>query len=180
MGGMVALHAAIRHPTRVRSLLLACTPAVVDPGTVLPRAAAVEAHGMAPIVESTLARWFTPAFRARRNGEPATVRYARVTLTNTDPQLFAAGWRAIAKHDVVRCLSQIRVPVTCVAGKQDVSTTEDVVRRLYSGLPVARMNVMPGPHMLHLERPREFSAIIRTHLTWVQNHTLRGHSADPS
>jgi pimeloyl-ACP methyl ester carboxylesterase len=180
MGGMVALHAAIRHPSRVRSLLLACTPAEVDPGIVLARAAAVEAHGMAPIVESTLTRWFTRAFRVGGHEEPDTVRYARETLTNTDPQLFAAGWRAIAKHDVVRSLSRIRVPVTCVAGRQDVSTTEDVVRQLYSGLPFARMDIVPGPHMLHLERPQQFSTIIRTHLTWAHEHSPPGHHAGPS
>lgn len=42
---------------------------------------------------------------------------------------------------------------------------------LADGLPVSRLEVMDAPHMAFLELPREFSAAIRRHLTWVADLT---------
>src|SRR5437899_340249 len=46
MGAMVAEHLALRHPERVRSLLVACTGAAVEAQVMLERAADVEERGM--------------------------------------------------------------------------------------------------------------------------------------
>jgi pimeloyl-ACP methyl ester carboxylesterase len=46
MGGMVAMHIALRHAHRIRSLILGCTSAKVQPQVMLDRATAAETKGM--------------------------------------------------------------------------------------------------------------------------------------
>jgi len=162
MGGMVGQHLAIRHPDRVRSLLVACTGAAAV-ASVLDRARAAEETGMEGVLRSTLERWFTPEALARRP-EPPGVAYARETLLSLDPRAFADGWRAIATHDARPRLSQITARTTCVAGRQDVSAPVARVREVADGIPGARLVVVDGPHMLPLERPEAFRDLVRRHL----------------
>jgi pimeloyl-ACP methyl ester carboxylesterase len=122
---------------------------------------------MASVLDVTLERWFTPAALALRPEHPG-VAYARRTLLALDPGSFADGWRAIAGHDIRDRLPEIRVRVTCLAGSADtaspVARTQDVAERVRG----SRFVVLEGPHMMHLERPAEFSAVVRDHLRWVE------------
>src|SRR5262245_27717392 len=70
MGSMVAQNTALRHPGRVRSLLLACTGAAVDREAMLRRAAEVEEKGMAGVLDETLRRWFPEAVLATSPDHP--------------------------------------------------------------------------------------------------------------
>lgn len=163
MGSMVAQHVAVRHPDRVRSLLLACTGGSADPAVALGRAGAAEAAGMAGVLEETLARWFTAAALAAGSGHPG-VAYARATLLALDTASWAAGWRAIAGHDVLAALGAVTVPATCVAGRSDASAPLPRVRRLADAIPGARLEILDGPHMMHLENPAAFAAVLTAHL----------------
>jgi 3-oxoadipate enol-lactonase len=168
MGGMVGQHVAVRHPERVRSLLVGCTGAAADPQTMEERAVAVEQGGMESVLSSTLERWFTAAALAQRPEHPG-VAYARRTLTALDPHSFADGWRAIAGHDVRARLGELTMPVSAVAGSLDAASprarSEEIAQRVQNG----RLIVAEGaPHMIHLECPEEFSAIVEEHLNWAQ------------
>jgi 3-oxoadipate enol-lactonase len=166
MGGMVAQHLALRHPGKVRSLVLACTAAAVDPQVMLARAAAAERGGMAAVLDQTMARWFTPAALAL-DPLPAPVEYARSTLLALDPLSFARAWRAIAWHDLRARLGAVRVPVTCIAGTADASAPLAIMRDLCARISGAALAVLDGPHMLPLERPAEFADAVREHLDRV-------------
>jgi 3-oxoadipate enol-lactonase len=168
MGGMVGQHVAVRHPGRVRSLLVACTGAAADPQMMNERAAAVEQGGMESVLDSTLERWFTPAALAQQPEHPG-VAYARRTLTALDPRCFADGWRAIAGHDVRARLPELAMPVSAVAGSLDAasprSRSEEIAQRVQNGrLCIAEA----APHMIHLECPEEFSSIVEEHLSWAR------------
>jgi 3-oxoadipate enol-lactonase len=169
MGSMVAQHLAVRHPDRVNSLLLACTGGSADPAVALARAAAADADGMTGTLDSTLERWFTAAALAVRPEHPG-VGYARATLLALDPASWAAGWRAIARHDVLAALGAVTAPTTCIAGRSDQSAPPERVRRLAAAIPGARLEMLDGPHMIHLENPAAFSAALATHL---KQHGLR-------
>jgi 3-oxoadipate enol-lactonase len=169
MGSMVAQHLAVRHPGRVNSLLLACTGGSADPAVALARAAAADAGGITGTLDSTLQRWFTPAALAARPEHPG-VGYARATLLALDPASWAAGWRAIARHDVLAALGAVTAPTTCIAGRSDQSAPPERVRRLAAAIPGARLEMLDGPHMIHLENPAAFSAALAAHL---KQHGLR-------
>lgn len=164
LGGMVALHFALNHPGRVRSLVLACTTAAGDPQVMSERADATEIRGSRGMLDETLRRWFTGAALA---SEPEAVRYARQRLTTMDAGALADTWRAIAGHDVRKRLPEITVPVTCIAGLTDVSCPLPVMTELADGLPNARLVTMDAPHMAFLEKPPEFGELVRAHLNWV-------------
>lgn len=166
MGGMVGQHVAIRHPQRVRSLLMACTGASADPGAMRERASAVEKGGMESVLASTLERWFTREALSQRPEHPG-VAYARATLLRLDPATFADGWHAIATHDARARLGEIRAHTTCVAGDADAAASVHRVREVADGIPGARMRVVRGPHMLPLEQPGIFGDVLRAHLEWA-------------
>ena len=165
MGGMVAQHLTLRHPTRVRSLFVACTGAASDPATMAGRAADAEALGMAGVLEETLARWFTADARAQRPESPA-IEYARRTLLALEPASFADGWRAIGGHDAVARLREIGVPTTALAGSADTASPVERTRVNADTVPGARLVVLDGPHMMHLEHPAEFGDAVAEHLRW--------------
>jgi 3-oxoadipate enol-lactonase len=167
MGGMVGQHVAVRHPQRVRSLLVGCTGAAADPQTMAERAAAVEQGGMESVLDSTLERWFTAAALGQRPEHPG-LAYARRTLSALDPHCFADGWRAIAGHDLRARLPELTVPVTAVGGSLDAASpparSEEIAERVQNG----RLVVAEGaPHMIHLECPEQLSAIVEEHLSWA-------------
>jgi pimeloyl-ACP methyl ester carboxylesterase len=166
MGGMVAQHLALRHADRVRSLLIACTGAAVDPDVMLERARATEAGGIEGVLESTLSRWFTPPALAAEP-EHRGVAYTRRTLLSLEPQSFADAWRTMAGHDVRDRLGEIAAPATCLCGTDDVVGTPERVGELAGGVQNGRFVMREGPHMLPLERPEELSDAIREHLDWV-------------
>jgi len=165
MGGMVAQHLALRHPGRVRSLVLACTSARAHRAATLERADAIARGGIESVLDSTLVRWFTPSTLAEPHH--AGVAYARQRLRTDDPVTFAQTWRVMAEHDVVERLGRIVVPVTVIAGAHDTASPVEQRRAVQRSLPNSRMEVLDGPHMLQLEVPQVFSDAIRRHLRWV-------------
>jgi 3-oxoadipate enol-lactonase len=166
MGAMVAMHLAIRHPDRVRSLFLACTGPSADPAVMEQRAVDAETLGMRGVLDVTLRRWFTAAALAREP-EPPGVAYARERLLALDPRAFADGWRAIGGHDAEAALPHVTATTTVVAGTDDAAASVERVRGISDRVPGARFLVMEGPHMMLLEQPVAFGEALADHLERV-------------
>jgi pimeloyl-ACP methyl ester carboxylesterase len=159
-GGMVAQHVALRHPGRVSSLLLACTPGHTDSGVLLARA---EQAASGEDVDVTMRRWFSPRALAAAP-EPPGLRYARERLTAISGATMADSWRAMAGHDIRGAERPAAPLVTCVAGDSDVSTRPAAVKELAGLWPGGRFVEVPGPHMFLLEAPDRFGAVLTDHL----------------
>jgi 3-oxoadipate enol-lactonase len=175
-GGMVAQHIALRHPGRVRSMMLCCTHAGADQALALERARAAEEGGMESVLESTLARWFMAETLATRP-EPRGVGYARRTLLALDPRCYADGWRAMAGHQTLARLGQVTAMTTCLAGTADTAAPPERAREIAERIPGARLRVCDGAHMLPIERPREFAIELAEHLEWVDSASSRSTAA---
>jgi 3-oxoadipate enol-lactonase len=121
---------------------------------------------MAAVLQETLARWFTADALAVRPEHPG-IAYARRTLLALEPACFADGWRAIGGHDIVARLSEIAVPTTAIAGTADAASPLSRTREISDRVAVARLVVLDGPHMMHLERPAEFGWALAEHLRWA-------------
>ena len=65
LGGMIGQLLGAREPHRLLSLTLCATFAQTSPDLWMERIETVSRHGLEPIVEPTLERWFTPYFRDR-------------------------------------------------------------------------------------------------------------------
>lgn len=165
MGSIVGQHVLLRHGPRVRSALLACAGGRTNREALLGRAVDAERLGMAAVTPSTLERWFTTAALAQPD-HPG-VAYARGSLLRMDPAALADAWRAMAEHYVLDRLGKVAVPVTLVAGSDDTASPVARVQATRERLPLSRLEVLRGPHMIHLEAPDRLRAALSRHLDWV-------------
>jgi pimeloyl-ACP methyl ester carboxylesterase len=171
MGSHVGQYIAVRHPDRVRSLMLCCgslggTPETAAAATQDERADETRRLGMDGMMDSTLARWFTQG--ALADADHPGVAYARQRLLADDKEVVARTWLLLKKNAVSRELAEIRVPTTVLGGREDKAATPERVTQLFRAIPTARLEIIDGPHMLQLERPMEFAAAVSRHLGWAQ------------
>lgn len=160
LGGAVGVSLALRKPESVRSLVVACSRLEMDAAAAdmwLQRAALVEQQGMAPLIQPTLERWFTPEFLA---GEPAAVEQVRQMLRACPPQGFAGSARALAGLHLEARLAELRVPTLYIGGRHDKAVALSQVEQYARLSPGASFVPLDGPHILHLENPDGFSATV--------------------
>ena len=160
-GGMLAQALVLARPDLVSRLVLmgtACTfPAAVRE-SMRARANAAREQGMAALLESSLARWFTPATKAAR---PHVIDRVSKTVLADDPLMHAAIWEAIQTFDVEARLGEIKCPTLIVVGELDQSTPPAAAEVMRAGIAGARLQVLPGAaHFLHLEAAEAVSAAL--------------------
>lgn len=174
LGALVALQGLVRHPDRVQSAVIACGGSVRDDDSRLTalrkvaigRGASAERSGMSAVVDETLARWFTPhAIAAEHPG----VEYARRTLLAMDPCAWSDVWLSLVNSSYITAADAqgILAPVTLIGADQDKSSGLGGVSVLNDLIPVSRLEVVAGPHMLHLERPQIMRSLIEDHVLWA-------------
>jgi 3-oxoadipate enol-lactonase len=159
-GGMVAQMLALRHPALV-SALVPCGCGGDFPDAVRPllreRGLTAERGGMAAILDATIERWFTEAFRA----DPAVQR-VRDRLLADDAAGWSAGWHAIAGLSATPHLGGVQVPTLVIAGEADVATPPAMAEQTVArAIPGARFRLLAGaPHMMQIEAEVAFTAAI--------------------
>ena len=150
-GGMVAQTLALRHPPDVAALIPCACPCTLTPerrALSLARGDEAGRSGMGVVIDATMERWFTPAFRSSANAQAA-----RTHLLERDVRGWTQGWRAMAKIDVLPRLPTLRLPTLCIAGELDISSTPENVAQIASAIPGAQYQIIPGaPHMLFIEQ----------------------------
>lgn len=162
MGGMVAQGLALRHPDRVRALLLANTAARY-PADALPvwrqRIAEVEARGLAAVADAAIERWLTPAFRA---AHPQAAAALRATLLRCDAQGYVAACHAVAGVDWLDALGAIACPTFVIAGAHDQGTPPAMARDIAQRIAGATLEVWDDcAHLSAVEHPRRFAQRVR-------------------
>ncbi len=158
MGGMTALHLAVHAPERVRRVAACNTPAEVPSDPWVQRAALVREAGMASIVDSTMARWFSPPFCA---ADPPALDTARTTFLGLSAQGYAGCCMALARLDLFGALPRIAAPVLVVNGSLDVSTPPaEHGDRIAAAVPGARTESLPTGHISAVEMPDALARVI--------------------
>jgi len=93
VGGLIALAAALRHPARIRRIVLcSTTPRLGTRESWIEQMGAVRAQGLEAMADAILGRWFMPEFAAR---ERAVVRGFRNRLTRTPVEGYLATCAAL-------------------------------------------------------------------------------------
>jgi 3-oxoadipate enol-lactonase len=156
-GGFVALQMAIRHPGVAARLILADSGAAFsEPGRAAFRnmAAASKANGLQAITDVAMRRLFAPEFQARH---PDLMRDRREAFLRTDPDVFHAACLALAELDLRGELGRVKIPVLVLVGEHDEATPPPMSHELASGLPNARLKIIPGcAHVPQLQSPELF------------------------
>jgi len=165
-GGMVVQELALHSPSDVNALIVSacgCTLTQETRDTLRDRGVAAERAGMASLLDSTMERWFSPAFRA--NGLDASIRQR---LLDDNVEAWKQTWNAIAELDTELRLQNVRVPTLCLAAEKDLSAPPAAVKRVADRIDGARLEVIQNqPHMLFIEAPVEVAIVIRRFLMGV-------------
>jgi 3-oxoadipate enol-lactonase len=159
VGGAVVLRLAADHPDLVAAVVsVGGTAALPEAGRerMRQRADAVEAHGMAPVVEAVLAGGLAAATHATN---PGLVGLQKELLLSNPPAAYAAAARAVAETDVREALPLVKCPVLLVFGAEEKVAPLGAQRELRKGLPRAQVRCLPDAgHLCFLEKPGEVLA----------------------
>ncbi|KAA2235497.1 bifunctional 3-oxoadipate enol-lactonase/4-carboxymuconolactone decarboxylase PcaDC [Salinarimonas soli] len=149
LGGMTAQAFALRHPARVRGLVLMATSAHMPPPEAwADRVTLVRRDGMAAIADAVLTRWFTPAADASRIS-PVGEAFLAV-----DPEGYARACETIAAMDLRERISGIAAPTLILAGADDPATPVAHMEEIRARIPDAELVVIPrAAHLFAVERP---------------------------
>lgn len=155
MGGMIGMTLALKAPERVRSLLLCDTAAEMPAGVWDERIATARAKGIAPLLEPTMARWFTPEFRT---STPETIAWIRGIASGTATDGYIACAEAIRAMRLVPRLGDIRAPTRVIVGAQDPATPVAAAEVLAARIPAAELVVIDqAAHLANLEQSAAFT-----------------------
>ena len=161
MGGMIGQHFALAAPQRLNKLVIASSTSRIPPEASPlwdERIRMAREHGCAALVEGTLGRWFTPAFRAAR--ADATQRIGR--LIAGTPVAGYVGCAAAIRHlDITARIGAIGAPTLVIVGADDPGTPPAMSEVIAAAIRGARLEIIPSAsHLCCIERPEVFNRLV--------------------
>ena len=158
MGGMIGQTFALKYPGIFHKLVLADTTSRYPAEAAAmwqERIRIAEAQGMQPLVQPTLERWFTAAFRKSHADEVA--RIASQILQTPVPGYVGCS-HAIPKINLTSRLKEIACPTLVICGAEDPGTPPAMAREIEANLPGAKLVLIPqAAHLSNLEQPDAFN-----------------------
>ncbi|MHB0979469.1 MAG: 3-oxoadipate enol-lactonase [Thermoleophilia bacterium] len=158
MGGMIGQTLALAHPEILAGLVLCDTAATLPPEATAiwdERIATARAGGMAPHVEATIGRWFTPAFIA---SHADAVDPVRAMIRATPVEGYAGCAEAIKHLDLLERITAITAPTLVVVGADDPGTPPETARAIQERIPGAELVVIESAsHLSNVEQPEVFN-----------------------
>lgn len=162
MGGMIGQTIALKARGTLLSLALCDTTSRVPHearGTWAERIATADAQGMEPLVEPTIARWFTPDFVRTR---PEVVDRVRAMIRETPARGYVGCCHAIAQLDLTGRLGEIGIPTLVVVGEEDQGTPVSAARTIHEHVKGSQLVVLKSAsHLSNIEQPEAFNQAVK-------------------
>jgi len=172
MGAMIAEELALRHVDRVDRLVLSgpdAAPArhAFHPIEVWSWVRANDDSG--EIVAAQQLSWlFSNAFMRDRTAVRQTLDLLSANPNPPLAEAYARQASAYLGHDPGGRRGGITAPTLVIVGEQDLLTPPWIAREVADAIPGARLEIVAGAgasHVLPLERPDEFNALVEDFLT---------------
>lgn len=163
LGGMIALELALRHPGRVRRLVIVASspafgsrdPAFREAFLAARQKPLDEGLGMAGVAASLVPTMLGPA------ADPAAARAAIAVMASVDEAAYRTTLATLTSFDRRADLPRVTQPALLIAGEADQTAPPRGMARMAESMPEARTLVIPGVgHLLPLEAPDAFHAAL--------------------
>ncbi|BBH70003.1 alpha/beta hydrolase [Actinoplanes sp. OR16] len=156
-GGAVAQHLALRHPARVRSLILLATTASPGPVQEYLRVSA-------SIPDTQRRQWVLDgAVSPAGQRDPALLQRVRASVVERTPQQRARRLGALAEHDTTTLVERILAPTLVIHGDDDPVIPVSSGRFLARTIPGAELAVLAGGrHALAFEFRDQVADLVST------------------
>jgi 3-oxoadipate enol-lactonase len=165
MGGMVGMWLGANAPDRIDKLILSNTSSyMADNALWDARIKTARERGLAGLVDGTLERWFTKAFRERA---PQAIEPIRQMFLATKVDGYVACIEAIRAMDHRPLLPKITAPTLVIAGRHDPGTTLQAGEFIAQHIPGAKLAVLETAHIANVEEPKRYAD---TALGFLLNH----------
>ena len=159
IGGMIAQQIAHKTSSLVEKLVLCDTRFKIGTRQFWDeRIAAVKNGGLSSISSAVMQRWFSEDFR---NHEPYRVAGYRNMLERTPATGYISACEAIRDADLTDIAKQIRIPVLCIVGAEDKSTTPEEVKSLSDLISGSRYEIIDrSGHIPCVDNPSALNKLI--------------------
>ena len=169
MGGMIGQTLALKAPQVFASLSLCDTSSRV-PAEAKPqwadRIKTAETQGMEPLVEGTLARWFTEPFRKSRKD---VIDKVAAMIRNTPPAGYAGCCAAISTLDLTDKISAIKIPTIAIVGEDDPGTPVAAHKVITEKIAGSTLVILKSAaHLSNMEQPDAFNTALSGFLASVK------------
>lgn len=168
LGGMIGQTFALKYPGVFASMVLADTTSRRAPDAAKlwgDRVRVAREQGMEPLVEPTLARWFTEPYR---NSHKSVVARIANDIRATPVPGYAGCCEAIAAIDVTDRLKEIACPTLVIVGEQDMGTPPAMARAIHENLPGSELCIIPSAaHLSNIEQAQAFNEAVSRFLERV-------------
>jgi len=180
LGGMVAQQFIADYPGKVASLTLVATSAAFGgrDGEFQKR---FISERLGPLDRGLNMKQLAPSIIDSLIGvdpDPETLAIARRSMANVPDASYRANMELMVTFDLRKELGNIRVPTLVIAGEKDANAPPPVMEKMASFIPNVQFHCVKGAgHLINLEQPSAFNAILRNFLRSVAN-TLQSDDED--
>jgi len=161
LGGMIGQGLGLNHPTRLQSLGL-CSTAAVIPQEAQPlwdeRIETARTKGLQALVEATMERWFTSAYLRKNTSMLGIIRRQ---FLETPVEGFIGCCEAIRRLNFLDRLPAIGIPTSILVGEDDPGTPVAASRAIHEKIPGSKLVILPAvKHLANVEKAEAFNSAL--------------------
>lgn len=159
MGGLIAQAVALRHPDRVKALVLCDTaPRIGTAELWQSRMEGIRQNGMSSIGDATMKRWFPAPYHTKH---PEEICGWQTLVTRTPSEGYLATCDVLAESDLRTEMGKIQAPTLALCGSEDGATPPAQMQELVETLPNARFALVEGAgHLPCIDHPATVATLI--------------------